>query len=142
MGKAVEARIAGAARYQGVHGNAITDRPSAHIGAECLDDARLTGLYDAIRELGMTALVELYEPVNLARVLRLGARLVLRVTGSASAIVFRPLPEDDPRQRRPDITKARALLGWEPKIDLESGLKLSLAYFREALSLEAAATRK
>jgi dTDP-glucose 4,6-dehydratase len=58
------------------------------------------------------------------------ARAVLRVTGSTSAIVHRPLPQDDPTQRQPDITKAKRLLGWEPKIDLETGLKLSLDYFR------------
>ncbi|HET7347309.1 MAG TPA: UDP-glucuronic acid decarboxylase family protein [Acidobacteriaceae bacterium] len=58
------------------------------------------------------------------------AKAVLRVTGSSSSIAFRPLPQDDPMQRKPDITKARTLLGWEPKIDLETGLRLSLEYFR------------
>lgn len=66
------------------------------------------------------------------------AELVLKVTESSSAIVFRPLPQDDPRQRCPDITKARALLGWEPKVDLACGLRLSLPYFREALALQKA----
>jgi len=58
------------------------------------------------------------------------ARQVLEVTGSQSQIRFAPLPEDDPVQRRPDITRARELLGWEPKIDLRTGLKLCLDYFR------------
>jgi dTDP-glucose 4,6-dehydratase len=57
------------------------------------------------------------------------ARTVLRVTGSRSKIVYRPLPQDDPTQRQPDISKARRLLGWEPKIDLETGLKLCMEYF-------------
>jgi dTDP-glucose 4,6-dehydratase len=61
------------------------------------------------------------------------AQLVLRVTGSKSRIRYEPLPQDDPRQRRPDITKARQLLGWEPKIDLETGLRRSLDFFRTAL---------
>jgi len=61
------------------------------------------------------------------------AQKVIAVTGTASKIQFEPLPQDDPRQRRPDITKARHSLGWEPKVDLESGLKLSLGYFREAV---------
>ena len=61
------------------------------------------------------------------------ARAVLRVTGSSSQIVFHPLPQDDPTQRQPDITKARTLLGWEPKIDLETGLKLSLNHFRSSI---------
>ncbi|MFZ0286503.1 MAG: GDP-mannose 4,6-dehydratase, partial [Terriglobales bacterium] len=60
------------------------------------------------------------------------ARRVLAVTGSKSAIRYEPLPQDDPKQRCPDITKARTLLGWEPKIDLETGLRMSLEYFREA----------
>jgi dTDP-glucose 4,6-dehydratase len=65
------------------------------------------------------------------------AQAVLRVTGSKSRIVFRPLPQDDPTQRKPDITKARTLLGWQPRIDLETGLKLSLDYFKACV--EAAA---
>lgn len=62
------------------------------------------------------------------------ARTVLKVTGSNSKIVYRELPQDDPTQRRPDITKARELLGWEPKIDLETGLALSLDYYRSCVA--------
>jgi dTDP-glucose 4,6-dehydratase len=58
------------------------------------------------------------------------AERVLEVTGSSSKICHESLPKDDPKQRRPDITKARTLLGWEPKIDLLQGLRLSLGYFR------------
>jgi dTDP-glucose 4,6-dehydratase len=65
------------------------------------------------------------------------AKAVLRVTDSKSIIVQRPLPQDDPLQRQPDISKAQRLLNWEPKIDLENGLKLSLDYFRACV--EAAA---
>jgi len=61
------------------------------------------------------------------------AKAVLRVTDSSSSIVNRPLPQDDPVQRQPDISKARRLFGWEPKIDLESGLKLSLDYFKSSI---------
>lgn len=57
------------------------------------------------------------------------AELVLKVTGSTSKIVFAPLPQDDPKQRCPDITQARKILGWEPRIRLEEGLRLSLPYF-------------
>ncbi|HEU5403924.1 MAG TPA: UDP-glucuronic acid decarboxylase family protein [Terriglobales bacterium] len=64
------------------------------------------------------------------------AEVVLKVTGSKSKIRFEPLPEDDPMQRRPDISKAKALLGWSPTIDLETGLKLSLPYFRERVERE------
>jgi len=61
------------------------------------------------------------------------ANAVLRITGSTSKIVYHPLPQDDPTQRQPDITKARKLLSWEPKIDLETGLKLSLNYFKSSI---------
>jgi dTDP-glucose 4,6-dehydratase len=60
------------------------------------------------------------------------ARRVLAVTGSKSKIRHEPLPQDDPKQRRPDLSKAKALLGWEPKVDLEAGLRLSLEYFKKA----------
>jgi dTDP-glucose 4,6-dehydratase len=62
------------------------------------------------------------------------AREVLAVTGSRSQIVHTALPQDDPTRRRPDITKARTLLGWEPKISLREGLEKSLAYFQSCLT--------
>ena len=65
------------------------------------------------------------------------AQVVLKVTGSKSSIRYEPLPQDDPKQRCPDITKARKLLQWEPKIDLETGLRKSLDYFKTALAEEA-----
>jgi len=58
---------------------------------------------------------------------------VLALTQAKSAIRFQPLPADDPKQRRPDIAKARRLLGWEPRINLESGLKMSLGYFQQVV---------
>ena len=61
------------------------------------------------------------------------ARKVIGVTGSQSQIKFEALPQDDPKQRRPDISKAKRLLGWEPKIDLQAGLERSLDYFRGAV---------
>lgn len=59
------------------------------------------------------------------------AENILRLTGSKSKLVRMPLPEDDPRQRQPDITRARNTLGWEPKVALEDGLKETIAYFRK-----------
>src|SRR6187549_521940 len=58
------------------------------------------------------------------------ARTIITMVGSNSRIVYRPLPEDDPKVRQPDITRARTLLGWEPKVTLEEGLTKTLAYFR------------
>ena len=64
------------------------------------------------------------------------AQRVIAITGSKSRIDFKPLPPDDPKLRRPDITKAREVLGWEPKVDLDTGLRLSLDYFRGAVIAE------
>lgn len=61
------------------------------------------------------------------------AQTVLEVTGSSSEMRYEPALEDDPSRRRPDITRARELLGWEPRIDLREGLELSLPYFRERI---------
>ena len=61
------------------------------------------------------------------------AELVRKLTNSNSEIVFRPLPSDDPRQRRPDITKAQQILGWKPTTHLEEGLKLTIRYFDDLL---------
>ncbi|TMB03522.1 MAG: SDR family NAD-dependent epimerase/dehydratase, partial [Deltaproteobacteria bacterium] len=58
------------------------------------------------------------------------AERIKALTGSKSEIVFRPLPEDDPRVRQPDITKARTLLGWEPRVALEEGLRRTIDFFR------------
>ncbi len=83
---------------------------------------------------------DIHEPVNIGNpgefTIMECARLVLKVTGSPSKIAFEPLPQDDPKQRRPDISKARQLLGWEPHIDLEAGLKLCIDYFQQAIKIE------
>jgi len=77
-----------------------------------------------------------HEPVNIGNpnefTILECARRVLAITGSKSKIRFEALPQDDPRQRRPDISKAKRLLDWEPKIDLEVGLQMSLDYFQTA----------
>jgi dTDP-glucose 4,6-dehydratase len=78
-----------------------------------------------------------HEPVNIGNpreltVAEIG-RLVLKLTGSPSQVERKPLPVDDPKVRRPDIRRAKALLGWEPAIDLEDGLKRTIEYFRKAL---------
>jgi len=58
------------------------------------------------------------------------ARTIIEMTGASSRIVFRPLPTDDPKVRQPDITRARTLLHWEPKVPLEQGLVKTIDYFR------------
>jgi len=58
------------------------------------------------------------------------AEQIIRATGSKSKIVFKPLPQDDPKQRKPDITKAKKFLKWEPQVKLADGLKDTIKYFR------------
>jgi UDP-glucuronate decarboxylase len=63
------------------------------------------------------------------------AERILQLTGSRSKIVFRPLPSDDPARRCPDISLAKSKLGWQPRVDLEEGLRMTIAYFRENLGI-------
>jgi UDP-glucuronate decarboxylase len=77
-------------------------------------------------------------PLNLGNptefTIRQLAEKVMAITGANSRIVFRPLPSDDPVQRQPDISRARSLLAWEPKVRLEEGLSRTVAYFKELLN--------
>ena len=97
---------------------------------------------DEVEGILRLAWSEVHEPVNIGNpeefTILECAWMVLKVTGSQSPIVYEPLPQDDPKQRRPDIGRARQLLGWQPRIDLESGLRLSLAYFQQAAGPEPA----
>jgi UDP-glucuronate decarboxylase len=85
---------------------------------------------------------EVTGPINLGNpgefTIRALAEKVIELTGSKSPIEYRPLPQDDPQQRQPDIGKARAMLDWAPTIDLEAGLKRTVAYFDELLAQGAA----
>ena len=78
-----------------------------------------------------------HDPVNLGNPLEMTlldlAKRIVRLTGSASEIVFMPLPTDDPRVRQPDITRARTLLGWEPRVDVDEGLRKTIEWVRGAL---------
>lgn len=89
---------------------------------------------DLVEGICRLLVTEFHEPVNLGNpdeitILQF-AQEILSHTGSTSALVFKPLPQDDPRVRRPDIGRARRLLGWEPKIDRQEGLRRTLEYFR------------
>jgi dTDP-glucose 4,6-dehydratase len=99
----------------------------------------ISDLVDGVVRL-MTSNVN--EPVNVGNPHELTieaiARTIVRMTGSRSQLVYRPLPVDDPKVRQPDITRARTLLGWEPKVDLEHGLEETIAYFRKKLGAQVA----
>src|SRR5205085_1403362 len=94
----------------------------------CYVDDLVEGIYRLLA-------ADFHEPVNLGNpdevtILEF-AREILALTGSKSELVFKPLPQDDPRVRRPDISRARQLLGWEPRVERQQGLGRTLAYFHE-----------
>ena len=97
-------------------------------------------LVDGLIRLMETA-DEVVGPVNLGNpaefTIRELAETVIEITGSASKIVHRPLPSDDPKQRKPDISKAQELLDWCPKVQLRDGLARTIAYFEQLLPKEA-----
>ena len=80
-------------------------------------------------------MTDYHEPVNIGNPREMTilefADKILQITGSKSEIIKQPLPEDDPKVRRPDISRARKLLGWEPKVDFESGIRETILYFKD-----------
>ena len=106
----------------------------------CYVDDLIAGLI-ALMETGP----EITGPTNIGNpreyTVRELAEMVVELTGSRSPIVSRELPEDDPKVRQPDISRARALLGWEPRIDVREGLARTIEYFRELLEGGRVATR-
>ena len=100
-------------------------------GSQTRSFTYITDLVDGIIKLMRSAV---NDPVNIGNpremTIRDIAETIIRMTGSKSRIVYRPLPTDDPKQRRPDITRARTLLQWEPKVELEQGLVKTIEYFR------------
>lgn len=96
----------------------------------CYVDDLVEGIYRLL-------LSDYHLPVNIGNpqeiTLNQFAEEIIALTGSKQKIVYHPLPKDDPKQRQPDITKARTILGWEPKISRQEGLKITYEYFKEAL---------
>ncbi len=115
---------------QALRGNPVTIYGD---GTQTRSFCYVDDLIDGIVRL-MNSEDEFIGPVNLGNPREFDmielAETTIRLTGSSSKIVFRPLPSDDPRKRRPDIRLAREKLGWEPKIDLEEGLTSTIEYFR------------
>jgi dTDP-glucose 4,6-dehydratase len=106
-------------------------------GSQTRSFCYVSDLIDGIVRLAKS---EEQEPVNIGNpreftILECAAE-VKAVAGSKSEIVFKPLPKDDPKQRQPDITRAKTLLGWEPKVQLREGLTRSLEYFKAAVEAE------
>jgi dTDP-glucose 4,6-dehydratase len=127
-GRAVPAFISQALRHE--------DLTVFGSGAQTRSFCYITDLVDGIVRLMHS---DLNDPVNIGNPHEMTiediAHAIIRLTGSASRIVYRPLPVDDPKVRQPDITVARTRLGWEPKVSLEEGLTSTIAYFRKKLEL-------
>jgi dTDP-glucose 4,6-dehydratase len=100
-------------------------------GSQTRSFTYITDLVDGIIKLMLSSE---NDPINIGNPVEMTikqiAEAIIKMTGSKSQIVYRPLPTDDPKQRRPDITRARTLLGWEPKVQLEEGLVKTIEYFR------------
>ena len=102
----------------------------------CYVDDLITGF---VKLMGTTD--EVTGPINLGNPIEFSilelAEQVIKLTGSKSKLVFRPLPHDDPKQRQPDISKAIATLGWQPKVELGEGLTRTIRYFDDLLKQDA-----
>jgi len=100
-------------------------------GSQTRSFTYITDLVDGIIRLMLSAA---NDPVNIGNPVEMTikqiAETIIRMTGATSKIIYKPLPTDDPKQRRPDISRARALLGWEPKVQLEEGLVKTIEYFK------------
>ena len=98
----------------------------------------VTDLVDGIMRLMES---DTHDPVNIGNphevTIEQIARTIISLVGSTSRLVYRPLPQDDPKQRQPDITRAQTLLGWQPKVELEEGLAKTVGYFKSKLAAEA-----
>ena len=114
-------------------GQALKNKPLTVFGtgSQTRSFCYVSDLVEGIYRLMMSPVTE---PVNIGNPQEMTmlefAHAIIRATGSRSKIVFRRLPQDDPRQRRPDITRARTRLGWEPKVALAEGLAKTIEYFR------------
>ena len=119
---------------------ALTDQPITVYG-----DGSQTRSFCYVSDLvdGILRLLDSseHEPTNIGNpqeiTIKEFAERIRRLTGTKSELIFKPLPQDDPKQRCPDITKARRILKWEPKVNLEEGLRLTLEYFQQKVAQEA-----
>ena len=100
-------------------------------GSQTRSFCYVSDLIDGIFKLSQG---DFHEPVNIGNpnelTIKEFAERIIRLVGSKSTLIYQPLPVDDPKQRRPDITRARQRLGWEPKVELEDGLKKTIEYFK------------
>jgi len=97
---------------------------------------------DLIEGIWRLSRMDFNEPVNIGNpsefTIKQFAELIIKITCAGSSLVYQPLPQDDPKQRKPDITRAKQLLGWEPTIGIEEGLRRTIEYFRPRIESDAA----
>ena len=117
-------------------GQALAGRPLTVFGdgSQTRSFCYVSDLIDGIFELAMS---DFHEPVNLGNpremTIKQFADEIIRITGTESTIEYKPLPEDDPKVRQPDISRAKKVLGWEPGVSFEEGIIRTIQYFRESL---------
>jgi len=108
-------------------------------GSQTRSFCYVTDLVDGLIKL-MNTPQDITGPINLGNPTEMTmlelAEKIISLSGSTSQLVFRPLPSDDPKQRKPDITVAKSVLNWVPKVNLEDGLKETIQYFRRVIALE------
>lgn len=115
-------------------------------GSQTRSFCYVSDLVDGIVRLMNTEAEDIHTPVNIGNpgefTMNELAEKVGEILGRKVAIDYLPLPQDDPKQRQPNIERAKALLGWEPKVALDEGLKKTVAYFAEAIGTGSAAVSK
>ncbi|MBV8901561.1 MAG: GDP-mannose 4,6-dehydratase, partial [Verrucomicrobia bacterium] len=104
-------------------------------GSQTRSFCYVSDLIDGIFRLAMS---DYHNPVNIGNpqemTIKQFAEKIREITGTKSRIEYKPLPVDDPKVRQPDITRARKLLGWEPKVEFDAGIRRTIEYFRERLA--------
>ncbi len=120
-------------------GQALSGQPLSVFGdgSQTRSFCYVSDLIDGIFRLAMS---DFHEPVNIGNpremTIKQFADKIIRITGAKSTIEYKPLPVDDPRVRQPDISRAKEILGWEPRVRFEQGIKQTIDYFREWLKVE------
>ena len=118
-------------------GQALNGQPLTVFGdgSQTRSFCYVSDLIDGIFKLAMS---DFHEPVNLGNpremTIKQFADEIIRITGTKSAIEYRALPVDDPRVRQPNIARAKEVLGWQPRVDFEEGIKATIEYFRKSLA--------
>jgi dTDP-glucose 4,6-dehydratase len=114
-------------------GQALANQPLTVFGdgSQTRSFCYVSDLIDGIFKLAMS---DFHEPVNIGNpremTIKQFAEEIIRITGTRSQIEYKPLPVDDPKVRQPDITRAKKILGWEPRVEFDEGIEKTISYFR------------